>query len=91
MTIVYDDHEGQITDVPVRRIRFTVNGEKKIAEVEPRLLLAHLIRRGLGLTALVSAGGAVYAVACFVTGAYRLSDIKALLGRRRPAKATGQE
>ena len=26
------------------------NGEKKIAEVEPRLLLAHLIRRGLGLT-----------------------------------------
>jgi len=50
MTIVYDDHEGQITDVPVRRIRFTVNGEKKIAEVEPRLLLAHLIRRGLGLT-----------------------------------------
>ncbi|HEX3307248.1 MAG TPA: 2Fe-2S iron-sulfur cluster-binding protein, partial [Streptosporangiaceae bacterium] len=50
MTIVYDDHEGEITDVPVRRIRFTVNGEKKIAEVEPRLLLAHLIRRGLGLT-----------------------------------------
>ena len=31
MTIVYDDHEGQITDVPVRRIRFTVNGEKKVA------------------------------------------------------------
>ena len=50
MTIVYDDPEGQTTDVPVRRIRFTVNGEKKIAEVEPRLLLAHLIRRGLGLT-----------------------------------------
>ena len=50
MTIVYDDDEGQITDVPVRRIRFTVNGAKKIAEVEPRLLLAHLIRRGLGLT-----------------------------------------
>ena len=50
MTIVYDDPEGQTTDFPVRRIRFTVNGEKKIAEVEPRLLLAHLIRRGLGLT-----------------------------------------
>jgi putative peptidoglycan lipid II flippase len=54
-------------------------------------LTGSLIRRALGLTALVSAGGAVYAVACFVTGAYRLSDIKALLGRRRPAKATGQE
>ena len=50
MTIVYDDDEGQITDVPVRRIRFTVNGAKKIAEVEPRLLLAHLIRYGLRLT-----------------------------------------
>jgi putative peptidoglycan lipid II flippase len=54
-------------------------------------LTGSLIRRGLGLTVLVSAGGAVYAVACFVTGAYRLSDLKALLGRRRPAKATGQE
>lgn len=54
-------------------------------------LTGSLIRRALGLTALVSAGGAVYAIACFVTGAYRLSDIKALLGRRRPAKATGQE
>src|SRR6266700_2926830 len=50
MTIVYDDPEGETTDVPVRRIKFTINGDKKIAEVEPRLLLAHLIRRGLGLT-----------------------------------------
>ncbi len=51
MTIVYDDHDGQSTEeIPVRQIKFTVNGEKKIAEVEPRLLLAHLIRRGLGLT-----------------------------------------
>ena len=34
-TIVYEDHEGQADgngdDVPVRRIKFTVNGEKKIA------------------------------------------------------------
>ena len=51
MTVVYDDlgDEAQ-SDVPVRRIRFTINGKKKIAEIEPRLLLAHLIRRGLGLT-----------------------------------------
>jgi carbon-monoxide dehydrogenase small subunit len=51
MTLVYDDHEDQAAGtVPVRRIRFAVNGAKKVAEVEPRLLLVHLIRRGLGLT-----------------------------------------
>src|SRR5713226_10662133 len=50
-TIVYEDQDGQVaSEVPVRRIKFTVNGEKKIAEVEPRLLLSHLIRRGLALT-----------------------------------------
>ena len=51
MTTVYDDLDGQeATAVPMRRIRFSINGEKKAAEVEPRLLLAHLIRQGLGLT-----------------------------------------
>jgi aerobic carbon-monoxide dehydrogenase small subunit len=51
MTTVYDDvSDAEPGEVPVRRIRFTVNGKKKVAEVEPRLLLAHLIRRGLGLT-----------------------------------------
>jgi aerobic carbon-monoxide dehydrogenase small subunit len=51
MTIVYDDRDDEAAaQVPVRKIRFSVNGQKKIAEVEPRLLLAHLIRRGLGLT-----------------------------------------
>ena len=50
MTIVYDDPEGETSDVPVRRIKFTINGAKKVAEVEPRLLLSHLIRRGVGLT-----------------------------------------
>ena len=51
MTTVYDDRDDQAaTDVPVRRIKFTINGAKKVAEVEPRLLLSHLIRRGLGLT-----------------------------------------
>jgi carbon-monoxide dehydrogenase small subunit len=51
MTLVYDDlgDEAQ-SDVPVRRIKFTINGVKKIAEVEPRLLLSHLIRQGVGLT-----------------------------------------
>src|SRR5258707_14232146 len=51
MTTVYDDLGDQDTgEVPMRRIRFAINGVKKVAEVEPRLLLAHLIRRGIGLT-----------------------------------------
>ena len=52
MTVVYDDlgDEAGAGAVPVRRIKFSINGRKKIAEVEPRLLLSHLIRRGLGLT-----------------------------------------
>ena len=51
MTIVYDDvGDEAATDVPMRRIKFTINGAKKVAEVEPRLLLSHLIRRGIGLT-----------------------------------------
>ena len=51
MTAVYDDLGDEATsDIPVRRIRFTINGAKKIAEIEPRLLLSHLIRRGVGLT-----------------------------------------
>jgi len=51
MTIVYEDRgDESAADVPVRRIKFTINGEKKIAEVEPRLLLAHLLRQGLRLT-----------------------------------------
>ena len=49
--MVYEDHEDDAQeDIPVRKIRFTINGAKKIAEVEPRLLLSHLIRRGAGLT-----------------------------------------
>jgi carbon-monoxide dehydrogenase small subunit len=46
MTIVNETPVG----VDLRRITFTINGERKVAEVEPRLLLSHLIRRGLELT-----------------------------------------
>ena len=48
MTTLYDERAG--TDVPTRRITVTVNGETRVAEVEPRLLLAHLLRQGLHLT-----------------------------------------
>ena len=51
MTTVHDDLGDQVAgDVPMRRIKFTINGVRKVAEVEPRLLLSHLIRQGLGLT-----------------------------------------
>jgi len=36
--------------VDERRITITVNGERRVADVEPRLLLAHLLREGLALT-----------------------------------------
>jgi putative peptidoglycan lipid II flippase len=38
--------------------------------------------RILGLGALVSGGFAVYLLACFMTGAFRIADLKALLRRR---------
>ncbi|MEV4316882.1 (2Fe-2S)-binding protein [Actinocrispum sp. NPDC049592] len=33
-----------------RRVTLTVNGEQRTVEIEPRVLLAHLLRAGLGLT-----------------------------------------
>jgi carbon-monoxide dehydrogenase small subunit len=37
-------------ELPVQRITLTVNGEQRAAMVEPRLLLAHLLRQGFKLT-----------------------------------------
>jgi carbon-monoxide dehydrogenase small subunit len=37
-------------EVPVRRVTITVNGRPRTADIEPRLLLAHLLRQGLRLT-----------------------------------------
>jgi len=37
-------------DVPTRRVTIALNGERRAAEIEPRLLLAHLLRQGFGLT-----------------------------------------
>jgi carbon-monoxide dehydrogenase small subunit len=36
--------------VPTKRVTINVNGEARTVEVEPRLLLAHLLRQGLNLT-----------------------------------------
>jgi aerobic carbon-monoxide dehydrogenase small subunit len=51
MTIIHEEADGAGTaQIPERRIRVTVNGRPVTAEVEPRLLLAHLLRNGLRLT-----------------------------------------
>jgi aerobic carbon-monoxide dehydrogenase small subunit len=51
MTGLYEEiREQPAGDVPTRRITVTVNGERRTLDVEPRLLLAHLLRQGLALT-----------------------------------------
>ena len=51
MTSLYEEiSDGPADGVPVRRVTISVNGEKRTADVEPRLLLAHLLRQGLKLT-----------------------------------------
>lgn len=50
--------------------------------VEP-YLTGSILRRAAGLLALVSAGGAVYAVACFVTGGFVANDLKLMMRRAR--------
>jgi len=50
MSSLYEEiHEAPET-TPVRRVSVSVNGEKRVADVEPRLLLAHLLRQGFKLT-----------------------------------------
>jgi putative peptidoglycan lipid II flippase len=49
--------------------------------VEP-YLTGSLLSRAAGLAALVGSGVALYAVACLVTGAFAIDDIKLLLRRR---------
>src|SRR5215510_8715088 len=43
-------HEPAAGDVPTRRVTVTINGQKRAADIEPRLLLAHLLRQGFKLT-----------------------------------------
>ena len=51
MSGLYEEiREQPADDVPVRRVSIVVNGERRRADVEPRLLLAHLLRQGFGLT-----------------------------------------
>ena len=45
-------------------------------------LTGAMLQRYVALALLVGAGVALYGLASFVTGAYRLSDIKALMRRK---------
>ena len=53
--------------------------------VEPYLLGSFLVRAA-ALSALVGAGVVVYGIACFVTGAFRVSDLRSLLNRRAASR-----
>jgi putative peptidoglycan lipid II flippase len=46
-------------------------------------LSASMVERYAALIVLVGAGCAIYGLACFATGAFRLSDVRALIRRRR--------
>ena len=51
MTSLYEEvNPPAAADVPVRRVTIRVNGEQRSADIEPRLLLAHLLRSGFKLT-----------------------------------------
>jgi aerobic carbon-monoxide dehydrogenase small subunit len=51
MTSYFEEISVKAPDnVPVRRVTMTLNGVRRAADVEPRLLLAHLIRNGFKLT-----------------------------------------
>jgi carbon-monoxide dehydrogenase small subunit len=51
MTSLFEEISAEPAgDVPRRRVTITVNGERRAAELEPRLLLAHLLRQGFQLT-----------------------------------------
>ncbi|HUW77361.1 MAG TPA: (2Fe-2S)-binding protein [Candidatus Nanopelagicaceae bacterium] len=54
------------SDVPVRRITVNVNGRMHTADVEPRLLLAHLLRKGLKLTGTHTGCDTTHCGACTV-------------------------
>lgn len=45
-------------------------------------LTGSILRRGAGLILLVGLGATVYAIACFLTGAFVLDDVKLLMKRR---------
>ena len=67
MTSLFDEVSNEPSDaVPVRRVTITVNGQRRTADIEPRLLLAHLLRQGLKLTGTHSGCDTTSCGACTV-------------------------
>jgi len=56
-----------------------------VAPLTEPYLAGSILRRVGGLAALCAAGGAVYAVACLLTGAFQLADLKFIMKRTRQA------
>lgn len=51
MTSLYEEVPPPASgEVPTRQVTITVNGERRSAVIEPRLLLVHLLRQAFGLT-----------------------------------------
>ncbi|NNE97159.1 MAG: (2Fe-2S)-binding protein [Acidimicrobiales bacterium] len=51
MTSLFEEVPTSVdADVPTTRVELKLNGETRAAQIEPRLLLAHLIRNGFQLT-----------------------------------------
>jgi len=50
MTSLFEEITTTSSDIPIKRITLTLNGRSRTVNVEPRLLLAHLIRQGFKLT-----------------------------------------
>jgi len=56
-----------------------------VAPLTQPYLTGSILRRVGGLAALCAAGGSVYAVACLLTGAFRIDDLKLIMKRTRQA------
>ena len=54
-----------------------------VAPLVDPFLTGSILRRAGGLGALVASGAAVYAIACFLTGAFVLDDVKLLTRQAR--------
>ena len=68
--------------LPGDSLLFAAGAFAALGDLDP-WLLGSIRERFVGLTLLVGAGGVIYGLACFATGAYRPADLKQLTAARR--------